>query len=369
MPQLRLGPSGPPIVGNNVGDVLVWDGAEWVPGSTTGGTAWDHVVSSLADLPAPVAGVIELTDGSWAFKAPIDLGANVLSVPSGVSVLMKGMGGFNEKVLSGDASRVLLIEGNAHIETLTIEAVNGAAVELATNASLASLLCEFDGDAQGVTMSAGLWRDSMSRVVGDAEAMVMTGGRVHLSQTRFLSGTSECFDASGASVTEVWMQGCLLQAPGASTVVFDCPAGTFVSEGTAFECDTGNPVILSSLALGLQLVGGRLQGTAGIGVQVAGNITRHLQLVGVQGAALSSFLSRTAGTVRQATVQGCSTFSDVAVGITWAAASAPTNGLSVVGNTFDTATPLSGFTAASARCNLKANVSAGALMQETAIVP
>jgi hypothetical protein len=37
MVQLRLGPSGPPIVGNASGDILIWNGTEWVPGPNPAG--------------------------------------------------------------------------------------------------------------------------------------------------------------------------------------------------------------------------------------------------------------------------------------------------------------------------------------------
>lgn len=369
MVQLRQGPSGPIIRGENIGDVLIWDGTGWVPGAG-GQTAWDHIVEELADLPAPVAGVITLTDGSWAFKGSVDVGPNVVRVPSGTTVLLKGMGGFGEKVLSGDDTRVLLLEGSAYIETLDIDAPAGAAVELTTNASLTTRSCHFTGDSQGVTMSAGLWRDTLSRITGGAEAMVFTGGALNLSQTRFLAGTEAALAASGPDVTEVFMQGCTLNASSVNTVRWDCPSGFFHAVDTEFVCgDPTSPCFLSLVALGLQFAGGLFDGAGGQGLLIDGNITRMLQLLGVQGFDLASFLEYSSGTVRQATVQGCATFSDVAVGVTWAAANIPTNGLSLVGNTFDTATPLSGFAATDARVNSKANVAAGALMAETAIVP
>lgn len=374
MVQLRQGPSGPPILGTAPGQVLVWDGVEWVPSTiVTGSSAFDHVVETLADLPTPSSGVIELTDGSWAFKNSIDIGSNVLSVPAGTTVLLKGMGGFNEKKLSGDDTRVLVLEGSAYIETLTIEATAGAAVELASpsNSTLTSRSCYFSGDTQGVTMAGGIWRDALSRVTGGQEAMVLTGGSLNLSQTRFLAGTEAAFTASGGNAVDVTMLGCLLHASSTTAFRCDCSDGDFYLVDTQIECAAaGSPTLVASLALSLQFIGGRWTGDGGSqGLLIDGNITRHLQVLGVEGHAFSSFIERANGTVRHATVQGCSTFSDVTTGVTWAAANIPTNGLSLVGNNFDTATPISGFTAASARVNSKANTSAGALMQETAIVP
>ena len=42
MTQLRLPPSGPRIVGTNVGDILIWNGTEWVPGPPSGAGAEFH---------------------------------------------------------------------------------------------------------------------------------------------------------------------------------------------------------------------------------------------------------------------------------------------------------------------------------------
>lgn len=38
MPQIRLSPSGAPLIGANVGDLLIWNGTEWLPGPGAGGT-------------------------------------------------------------------------------------------------------------------------------------------------------------------------------------------------------------------------------------------------------------------------------------------------------------------------------------------
>lgn len=59
MPQIRLAPSGAPIIGNNPGDLLVWDGTEWVvmPGGGGGvlmgdadGAIGDNRVTSLSQV-------------------------------------------------------------------------------------------------------------------------------------------------------------------------------------------------------------------------------------------------------------------------------------------------------------------------------
>jgi hypothetical protein len=374
MAQLRQSPSGPAIVGNAPGDLLIWNGTEWVPGAPAPGasSAFDFVVETLADLPAPVAGVIELTDGSWAFKAPIDVGANIVRVPTGTTVLLKGMGGFQEKTLSGDDASVLDVQGSAYLETLSVEATAGVALAMSVNASVTSTMCSLTGGLEAMTMEAGLWRDSQSRLSGGTEGLRITGGSCNLVRTRISGGTENALAASGADVAAVWLNGCRLSAASTDTVRWDCSAGDFQAADTELVCGSGGSAcFLHLLGLAVQFVGGRWEGDSfapGVGLLIDGNLTRLLQVVGVEAFSLASMIERSSGTVRQATVQGCASFSDVAVGITWAAASAPTNGLAIVGNTFDTATPFSGFDHTDARVNSKANVDSAGLMLETAIV-
>lgn len=336
-------------------------------------SAFDHVVESVADLPAAVAGVRTLTSGSWAFVEAVDIGTDILRVPSGTTVLLKGMGGFSQKMLSGSGGAVLDIQGSAYIETLSVNATAGVALAMSSNASVKSLMCAFFGDLEAVSLGgvAVSWRDISSHVSGGTDGFVMTGGLAYLEQTRILAGTDNAVSASGADVAALWMHGCQLSANAADTLEWSCSAGELITEDTEI-LNSGAGFDCVSYLLGLtgQFVGGRWQASGtGAGLRIGGNITRILQLANVAGYAMASFVEYAAGTVRQATIQGCATFSNVGVGVTWAAASIPTNGLALVGNTFDTATPLSGFASTDARVNSKANIQAGALMSETAIVP
>lgn len=54
--------------------------------------SWDYIVRSLADLPTPVGGYIDLTTGTWLFTgtAAINLGANVLRVAGPQNVYLRG---------------------------------------------------------------------------------------------------------------------------------------------------------------------------------------------------------------------------------------------------------------------------------------
>jgi hypothetical protein len=91
-------------------------------------TPWDHVVKSLSDLPSPAGGFIDLTTGSWAIAADLDITPSVLRVPSTETVLVKG---FNKTIRIGIAgSRVLEVDGTALIESLSFDSENGDVIYL-----------------------------------------------------------------------------------------------------------------------------------------------------------------------------------------------------------------------------------------------
>jgi hypothetical protein len=116
--------------------------------------------------------------------------------------------------------------------------------------------------------------------------------------------------------------------------------------------------------------GGRWRSTPGTGegMHIAGNSPQGFQLMGITTAtSFDTVISYTSGTVRSGIVVGCR-FTAV-TGISWAAANLPTQGLAVFATAFDAATPFSGFSATSARANLKGNLGPGGLMSETPIVP
>lgn len=123
MAQLRQSPSGPVISGVHIGDILIWDGAQWLPGPQSGGlppgvnpgdvltwdgiawiplplppfppptpTEFDFIVDSLADLLAvtgpPVGSQLNLPPGSIAVKSRIDLGGWVVNGNIGGNLIM-----------------------------------------------------------------------------------------------------------------------------------------------------------------------------------------------------------------------------------------------------------------------------------------
>lgn len=160
---------------SGVAGTTVTDALNTLAALITAGDAWDHVVKDLGDLPAPVGGFYDLTSGSWAFAASLDLGANVIRVPLGETVLMKGMG-WNKNiaaVLASGGTRALEVDGTAVVETMHLSSdnfetvyVNNAAAQL----WLRDCLIEnMDDGPSPIALKAGTYlRVSGGRIIGTA---------------------------------------------------------------------------------------------------------------------------------------------------------------------------------------------------------
>lgn len=384
----RYAPSGPlvELLASIIGNTSM------VPGNTvedalnnllgaTGTSAWDVIVEDLSDLPAPVAGFIDLPDGSYAFKNPINVGADVLRVPAGGSVLLKGMGGFSEKVITGAGAQVLRVEGSARLETLNLAATAGDALSI--DGAVEAMLCQYSavGADRAVFLETGLYRDSLSRITGgDLGGLVIADGEANLSQCRMLGGLLHALEVQGATTSNVELSACFLQSSDADTMLINATVCDLMVQDTEIVCLLANGnCIHVTLGSSLQFIGGLWRtdpAARGSGLNLDGNVTGGVQLLGVSGEAISSgdvsgeaFLVYTSGTIRRATVMGCTTATDVQTAINWPAASIPTNGLLVVGNAWDDPTPYVGFAPTDARVNCKANSFQSGLMTETAIVP
>jgi hypothetical protein len=137
-----------------------------------------------------------------------------------------------------------------------------------------------------------------------------------------------------------------------------------------YDCENlTNGVSIDANHSGIQWIGGRINDYT-IGLQIT-NGCQSIVLQGVTAVgtgATDSFVKRTAGTVNRATVMG-NTVAVTANGITWALASIPTLGLTIMGNTFNVTTPFSGFSRSDPRVNSKGNIGPSGLMSETNLVP
>lgn len=81
---------------------------------------WDHVVRTMADLPAPVGGppgLINLTAGSWFFAEALNIGNNIIVVPAATECHLKGTWG---KFLTGTSTNLIAVNGAALLETMVL---------------------------------------------------------------------------------------------------------------------------------------------------------------------------------------------------------------------------------------------------------
>lgn len=53
MPQIRLSPSGPPLNGVNPGDIIVWDGTQWIVTTNTAASELFAVEIATQDVESP----------------------------------------------------------------------------------------------------------------------------------------------------------------------------------------------------------------------------------------------------------------------------------------------------------------------------
>jgi len=372
--------------GANDGDVLTWDAgtSEWVavaPGADL--TAWDTIVQVLGDLPAPVAGVIDLTSGSYAFKNAIALGVNRLRVAAGQSVLLKGMGA--TKILSGAGSSLIEVAGDAIFETLVTLASAGPAVLLVAGGRMRAWSCAWESSsAQGLEQTGGVLDDLQTRYTGATDAYEITGGESHLASCNLTGGTGSAMVATGAGLGSlgVTFNGCRCLATAADCIEWNVTGTDLFFTDTDVRCTQASGTCIRLLAASsVQFVGGEWSTDSaspgnGLVIQLGGGAMGGLQIVGVSGEDISSgdvsgesFILYTSGSVRRATIQGCNTAVSVPTTVNWTAFFMPALGLSLVGNLWDDPNPYVGFSQFSPRVNAKANIDAGGLMGETPIIP
>lgn len=258
---------------------------------------FDHVVRSTADLPAPAGGFIDLTTGSWALAASVNVGADVLRVAAGVNAYVKGIG--PEKVLTG----------------MINVAVGGTLV---------------------------------------AESLTVTSASTTVDVYGTLRATDCHFVSTGAGI----VNGCVCAHD--ATTIIDCVNVNITSNTHRCSRCIGADFI--------RFIGGTWTGSvASVDGWTGANNPGRLEFIGVRGLNLDVFVDRGAVTGIWVGVFNC--IVDCATGISWTAASVPLDGMAIMGNYFNTATPFAGFTAASPGFICRGNSGSAGLLTETALVP
>lgn len=328
---------------------------------------FDHVVRSLADLPAPSAGAINLTQGSWCFATPINLGANKLVVPNGVSAYLQGAGPAATISASGT---VLQVDGTAVGVGLSgTSTASGIALRINATGQFKGVHGYWSTGLSAVCVSAaGLWED----VNGDILGGVASYDTTSLVQSAISTSTIPALAVNGGEVMAV---NCALNANGAPSVVnLNSASGicTLSNTDLYMPSPTASLVNVTGGVSILQVTGGYWHGSTsndGNGLLITGPAAQ-LQLSMVTIRNLNTGVRYTSGSVTGMLFDMCNCAqSNGFVGVNWPAASIPGHSMLLVGNSWYVATPISGFSAATANVNLKACAGNLGLLSETPIVP
>lgn len=158
------------------------------------GAAFDYIVETVADLPAPVAGYHQLTTGSWAIKNALNLGTNALRVQNGETVYLQGMGW--DKLITTSHNNGILVAGNLLCKGLALTTTGTTAVSV--GASVGGTWqqfddCNFAAGSTGFTIGGGSTEN------------------VRLNNTR-MTATSEGLYISANTVVKVYVHGCYAAA-------------------------------------------------------------------------------------------------------------------------------------------------------------
>lgn len=229
---------------------------------------YDHVVETVADLPAPAAGFHSLTSGSWAFTSPLALGGNRLNVPAGVTVYLQGFGWGN--TISGTAGPLLAVSGVALVENMhfSIPTANAVGVNcFGAYTDLTGCLIESGGDSVQASGASAIDvlvnRCRLQPATGYASFGCRSAagvGRVRINQSTFESGTdgiavvanlsylnvygvrcvggrTNFIQRSAGLVTSVSVVGCIIQATnGINWAAANMPAYGLLVMGNSFNC-------------------------------------------------------------------------------------------------------------------------------------
>lgn len=344
---------------------------------------FDFVLLSRATLlaiPGIGAGpVYTLPSGSYALTQSFELNEDErLLVATGSNVLIEGFG--TGKVLSGDPGTEPLLDVQAdalvQLTNVALEAQAAGARALRTAGEVTTwgsvLTCDTLGGL-ALEVTAGRYEDVGSSMRGGTlQGIRVSGGAVNLVQTRSESGLSNALQLTGATALSVVATACeLTGGANSATVSHGATAGRLELNGCELLATADGQSLLSLIgALSAQVQGGNFASSAaspGSGIRIAGALA-SLQAAGTHFSGLANAVLWVSGLVNRATLVALDGDSTVPVGVDWAAANIPTNGLLELGCQFDTATPYANHTAADARVNRKGGSQQGALSTETAIV-
>lgn len=378
MTNLRRGQAGEPLNGENVGDLLVWDGEEWVPGSPPAGmSAFDFVLSSRDDLAAvvaPVAGVFLLPTGSYAIKAAFALDpGESLAVEAGEIVYIQGMGA--SKVISGEpaagSGSLLEVRADAFVALFGLQllALDGACI--AQSGLLSTNTCVIQAVAGGgIDVTGGDWKDFSSVVVGETFGVRHTTGIAAGVFTEIVGVAGPGYQNDGIAAGTCDFVGVFFLSQTEEAIRLANTGGDnrFHLGSCQTLAGTGAAVDIVAAST-LHMSGMMVTGTGSEdGVRFDGPVTGGVQILGITLDELDDGIRYESSVQRRVVIANCNSTTSCAVGVDWDSANIPTLGLLEVGCTFDTADPFQNHSQSDPGVNRKACCAQGGLTSETAII-
>lgn len=271
-----------------------------------GGSA--RVINDVAGLPAPAAGVITLASGHYFQGGPIDLGANILRVPSGADIVWHG----GDYSITSTGSTVIEVKGIATFRSTTV-IVAGAGDGITVNDATASLSIDIVGIYNFGSGSYGLNVLDAGYVSGTLSAMFgfTTGARIRNSFGTYLVGCvfqdntvgfllDGLIDTTSINIgliasSSVPSATMIRVAPGATLNAWSMGAGTTLTCGMGQTCmDTAASAFATKgmLLHGAIFIGA---GTPLVGVTANSPQALFIGNVGIDNTAPGAFLTITGG--------------------------------------------------------------------------
>lgn len=356
------------------------DTSEYRAISETLVTGWDGVFSSRTELAArfpPVGGVFTVSAGRYFIASNILLEADEQILISG-NVTFESLGlnantGFQRIPVS--TTPMVRCPANTSIQLLNIRIwAQGGGVALQYQPNRTSPLV--NASIQTATGGVAIEHSGAGGRLDMANCNVFpnishTAGSIRAVNVSF-SGT---YSQTGGSNPALFAQQCLFASftAGAPVISVQATSGTLEACDCTYSCSLANTDLINLAAPSgsVKLIGGQTTGnlTNAAAVRLSG-VTREVNITDLTvQTAQHAVISADALAHESVIVKGMR-LRNVTNGVTFPVASIPTRGLKLIGCDLNATTPISGFTAATARVVLRANNdAAGAALSETAIVP
>ena len=233
---------------------------------------YDHVVTSLADLP-PLSGIYyDLTPGSWAFPVPLNIGTNTIRIPAG-DVYVNGLGWNNVITATGNYT-FRVSGGNLLLKDMSM--VAGTACIIVQSGSLYArnaYLAPSGGTGSAVRNSGGLVIDFLGCTFSGGLYGCYVDGNVtqayRLVDCDVSTGTAGVFHVSGTMPAFQIVGSRLSAITGINWNTASLPTGGLLVNGCHFNCTTNYAGHTPASALANYKCNSKTSGGAGLLTETA----------------------------------------------------------------------------------------------------